>query len=120
MESPAQTCARLLVALEELVAQEAGRLEARDFAAVVRIQERAAPLIEHLAVHGREISDEAFRARVRAVLARRQRTGEWLGAQLARVREELRQTVIAQRRMAQMAPAYAGMSRPRRQLSAIG
>jgi len=122
METPAQTCLRLLAALEDLAVQEASALDARDFAAAVVIQERAAPLVEHLAAHGPEIADRdaAFRARVAAFHARRQQTGEWLATQVARAREELHRMQVGQRRVAQIAPVYGRAGRPRRQLCVVG
>lgn len=122
METPAQTCARLLVALEDLAAQEAIRLEARDFAGAVKIQERAAPLVEHLAAHGAAVaaSDTAFRSRVAAFQARRLRTGEWIAEQMARTREQLQRVEASQRRATQIAPVYGGTPKPTRQLCAVG
>ena len=106
MESAAQTCARLISALEDLAGQEAAALQARDFAAAIEIQDRAAPLVDHLARHARDISDPAQQARLRAVQAKRDRTGEWLAEQIERAREELAQTSAARRRVAQIAPVY--------------
>jgi phage host-nuclease inhibitor protein Gam len=120
MESPAQTCGRLLTALEDLVRQEADRLEARDFPAVAAIQERSAPLIAHLAAHGGTVADRSFRARVAALAARRGRTCAALATQLARVEEELRRIGTAQRQLARMAPAYRSPGAPAAQFSAVG
>jgi hypothetical protein len=122
METPAQTCLRLLAALEDLATQEAAALDARNFPAAVAIQTRAAPLVEHLAAHGPPIAekDAAFRARVAAFHARRRQTGEWLATQVARAREELLQMQVSQRRVAQIAPAYGSGGQPARQLCAVG
>ena len=121
METPAQMCVRLVTALEDLVAQEAATLQARDFAAAVVIQDRAAPLVSLLGTHGPAVADEALRARIAALLARRSQTGEWLSEQIRRVREELQRTEAAKRRVAQFAPVYSHAdSPPRRQLSAVG
>ena len=115
-------CARLLTALEDLAAQEASALDARDFVAAVAIQQRAAPLVEHLALHGPAIADEdpAFRARVEAFQSRRRQTGEWLATQVERTREELRQMQASQRRVAQVAPVYGRGSQASRQLCVVG
>ena len=118
METPAQTCVRLLTALEDLATQEAAALEARDFATAVTIQTRAAPLVEHLAAHGPAIADKdpAFRSRVAAFHARRQQSGEWLATQVARAKEELLRMQAGQRRVARIAPVYGQPGRTSRQL----
>ena len=122
METTAQTCGRLLTALEDLAAQEASALEVRDFSLVVAIQQRAAPLVEHLATHGPAIAerDRAFGARVAALQARRLRSGEWLAAQVAQTREELAGMQASQRRVAQIAPVYGRAAKAPRQLCAVG
>ncbi|HVS51297.1 MAG TPA: hypothetical protein VHD62_02985 [Opitutaceae bacterium] len=121
METPAQMCARLIAALEDLAGQEAAALDARDFRGAVTVQDRAAPLVELLCAHADDVADEALRARIAALIERRNRTGEWLAEQIARVREQLRETQVAQRRVAQVAPAYGQSVRPAaRQLVAVG
>ena len=45
METSVPTYARLIAALEDLVAREAATLEARDFPAVIELQQRAAPIV---------------------------------------------------------------------------
>lgn len=121
METSAQTCVRLLIALEDLAAQEAAALDARDFPAAVTIQERAAPLVEHLATHGPAVAekDAAFRARVAAFHAHRLKRGEWLAAQVDRVRAELHQMDASQRRVKQIAPVYGRATRSAGQLCAV-
>lgn len=121
METPAQTCARLVAALEDLVAQEATALQARDFAAVVQIQDRAAPLVEHLAAHVDDIVEPRLRERIGRIRAQRHRSGEWLAEQIERTRQELLQTHASRRRVAQVAPAYGrGSSTAPTRLSAVG
>ena len=120
METPAQTCARLVAALEDLVDQEAATLEARDFATVVHLQERAAPLVEHLASHGTDVVDPLLRERIRALHARRQKTGEWLTTQIEQTREALRQNDESRRRATRIAPAYGQRLHTSRRLSAVG
>jgi hypothetical protein len=121
METSAQTCARLVSALEDLMSQEAATLEARDFPAAIALQNRAAPLIEHLVTHEAEIVDRGLRQRILALIVRRNKTGEWLAEQVARTRQELDETQGAQRRVAQVAPAYGHGGAPvRRQLVAVG
>lgn len=122
METPAQMCVRLVTALEDLANQEATTLQARDFPAAVAIQDRAAPLVDLLVAHAGEVDDAALRARIAAFMAKRSRTGEWLAEQMAKVREELQQTNVAQRRVAKVGPAYRapGNNGPRPQLFAMG
>jgi hypothetical protein len=122
MESPAQTCARLVAALEDLVAREAATLEVRDFAAVVHLQERCAPLVALLGAHADDVTDPALRARIRALIERRNQTGEWLSEQIEKTREALAVANEGRRRVAQIAPAY-GRGAPvpiRGQLCAVG
>jgi hypothetical protein len=123
METPAQTCARLVAALEELVAREAATLEARDFAAVVEIQQRAAPLVELLGAHAEDVTDSALRERIRVLIARRHQTGEWLSEQIEKTREALALANEGRRRVKQIAPVYgsgAGIAAGSRQLLAVG
>jgi hypothetical protein len=121
METPAQTCLRLMVALEELAASEEAAMQTRDFVAAVEIQDRAAPLVEHLAVHGPAVADDSLRARVGTLLRRRARTGEWLAAQIAQAREELQGTRASQHRVARIAPVYGSVrGAGSRQLLAVG
>jgi septum formation inhibitor MinC len=118
MATPAETCARLLAALEDLVAQEAALMRAADFTGVLATQERAAPLVERLAALA-ATADAAVRIRVSAVLALRSRSLEWLGAEMARVRTELQSMQVSRRRVAQIAPVY-GTRRPTPAFSAQG
>lgn len=120
METPAQTCARIVTALEDLARQEAAALQARDFATAMLLQDRAAPLVEHLAMHEAEIVSSDLRFRVAAVHALRSQTGEWLAGQMDQTRQDLQQMDVSRRRVAQIAPAYGrGSARPTR-LSAVG
>ncbi len=105
MTTPAETWVRLIGALEDLAAQEALLLRGADFTAVLATQARAAPLVERLvALAG--TADAAARARLSAVQALRSRSLEWLGAELARGREELQAMQVSRRRIAQIAPVY--------------
>src|SRR4051794_4832065 len=106
METPAQMCVRLVTALENLAAQEAACLQNRDYAAVVQIQERAAPLVEHLAAHGPEVADGKLRARIAALLQQRHENGVRLSAEIGRTRQQLQDLQATQRRAAQVAPVY--------------
>jgi hypothetical protein len=123
METPAQTCARLVTALEDLVAREAATLDARDFEAVIEIQARCAPLVELLGAHATDVTDTTLRERIRALLARRQQTGEWLSEQIEKTREALAEANEGRRRVRQIAPVYGrgvGAASASRQLCAVG
>jgi hypothetical protein len=120
METPAQMCVRLLAALEDLSTQEAACLDARDFSAVVRLQERAAPLVTHLAEHGPAVADAALRTRIAALLTRRAQCGEWLAEQIAQTKEKLREIEAAQRRVSRFAPAYGQGMAVSQRLCAVG
>jgi hypothetical protein len=107
METAAQTCLRLIGALEELGVHEKASLAARDFPAVALVQERAAPLVAHLAEHGPSVADDELRRRIAAWLARRHEYGEWLAAQIARAKQELAEIEASERRIRRVSPAYA-------------
>jgi len=121
METPAQTCARLVVALEDLVACEAASMQNRDFSSVLQIQERAAPVIDYLVINGSRYTDRALQKRIHALAERRRLTGELLSAQLAEVKENLQSTRASQHRVARIAPVYGSAPAPvSGQLSAVG
>lgn len=122
METPAQTCARLVAALEDLVGREAATLDVRDFTGVIEIQKRAAPLVELLGAHAAEVTDPVLRERIRALLARREKTGEWLAEQIEHAREALALANEGRRRIRQIAPVYGRSTpaAPSRQLCAMG
>lgn len=120
METAAQTCARLLVALESLASEEAACLDARDFAAVVHVQERAAPLVQLLGEHAPEIADPAIRRRVRDFLQRRHEMGEWLATQIAQTRDRLHELDTVRSRLTRIAPAYGRSDGATPRLVAVG
>lgn len=121
METAAQICTRLLGALEDMADGEAASLRHQDFAALAEIQDRSAPLIEYLALHGPAVADHALRARVWEYLRRRAQTGERLELQLAEARTEVRRTQDGQRRVARIAPVYGSSAVPLPgQLLAVG
>ena len=121
METPAQTCVRLLAALEDLAAAEAATLLAGDFEVAVEIQGRAAPLVAYLGEHGPAVADRAFRARIAAVLRQRSGSAARLGTRIDEVREELQSTQASQHRVARIAPVYGSApGAVAGQLSAVG
>ena len=111
MTARRQTFSRLLGALDELVAQEAGALGERDFAATLEIQRRAQPLVDALSDLGIAAADDLARARVAGLLARRQHNMDFLESQLATARAELLAVQESTRRVACIAPAYGRTER---------
>lgn len=106
MQTPAQRCARLVTALEDLAAQEECALRAGDFAVVETLQERAGAVIGDLASRSVAMADESLRERLVAVSARRARSSEWLAGELSRLRADLAETKASRGRVAQIAPVY--------------
>lgn len=120
METPRQKCVRLLGALEDLAGQEAAALTRRDFACLLHAQERAAPLVRHLAEHGPAVADASLRSRVATWLARRNERDGVLAVEIDRAKAELNQLDVSERRIKSVAPAYGlGMTAPSR-LNAVG
>lgn len=121
MDTPAQTCARLVVALEDLLACEAASVKNRDYSSALDIQERAAPLIDYLAINGSRYPDSGLQKKIHALAERRRITGELLSAQLAEVKENLQSTRASQHRVARIAPVYGSAAAPiSGQLLAVG
>jgi hypothetical protein len=120
VETPAQTCRRILAALEDFAAQETTALAAGDFATLAALAHRAAPLVEHLAQHGPGLADENFRARIAALLERRRQNDDTLSVHLAHAKAELKRANESQRRVAQIASIYGSTGTATRQLSAVG
>jgi len=106
METPTRRFSRLLAALDDLVERESIGVEARDFAMVTELQQRAAPLVAGLAELGMAAADEVARAQVAALLARRQHSINLMESQLATAREELLALGEGTRRISQIAPVY--------------
>lgn len=111
METPAQRCARIVMALEDLVSQEAMALANGDISMVVELQERTAPLIEFLATAGLvHATAPGLRGRIAALQERRAETSARLAGEIDRTRSELQETLLGQRRAAQIAPVYGTKS----------
>ena len=106
MEAPGQKFYRLVSALDDLVAQEAANVAARDYAAVADIQSRANPLVAALASLGAGAADAMARARVASLLSRRQGNIELIDSQLATARAELQAVQESTGRVARIAPTY--------------
>lgn len=119
MKTPAQTLARLLGSLEDLVAQERIALEAEDFTTVHELQLRTSPLIGRIAELA-SAADRPMRDRLVSVLEQRQREQEKLAARMAEIRSQLGQLDGSRRRLTQIAPAYGRVAPETRQLNAAG
>jgi hypothetical protein len=112
METPAQRCARIVGALEDLAAQEAAAIETHDFAGALTVQDRAEPLVDFIVRDAHAgVCDGAITSRISAVQMLRARTSEKLAQEMARTRNELQRMQATKSRVAQVAPAY-GRSRP--------
>jgi hypothetical protein len=101
METPPQTFARLLAALEELAACESIQVAAGDHAGTLRTQQRASSVVERLAELGPDAADAPARARLAALLCTREIACrgistriECLRGELARVRLDLRRLMV--------------------------
>lgn len=120
METPAQRCARLVVALEDLVAREAASLACDDITTLMSLQQQADPLVSHLGRHGPAVVDEALRSRIGALLARRQETADVLGRRIEETRGRLAELDASRRRVARVVPAYGQGGETSRRLCAVG
>lgn len=120
METPRQRCVRLIAALEDLADQESACVRANDFAAVIDVQRRAAPLVAYLIDHGPSVADAGIRQRLGTVIALRDRTAAEIQRRVNETRHKLDELRMAQQRVSQVAPVY-GTTRPsRRKLCAVG
>ncbi|MEN9637336.1 MAG: hypothetical protein RL077_5740 [Verrucomicrobiota bacterium] len=121
MRSDRQSCGRLLLALEDLVAAEEAAFGASDFTTAVEIQQRTAPIVDYLARHAPAVADREFRARLDRVVHRRADRLGWLSGQITNAQEELKVMQVSQQRVARVAPAYTSSFSPvTPRLSAIG
>jgi|GEM_PF-2019575 hypothetical protein len=105
-QSPRERFHRLLGALDELISQEANNVADGDFEAVAAVQRRAAPVVEEIAALAPEVDNDIARARVAALLARRQHNIDLIGAQLETARSELMAVQESVSRLGRIAPAY--------------
>ncbi len=111
METPVQAAVRLLSALEDMAAQESANLRNLDLVEAVQVLERAAPLVQRLAELADDPTVAPLRDRVQALVLQRQQSAALIDAHLARLQSELRRVDEARRRLGQVAPAYAQLSR---------
>lgn len=96
---------RLVPVLEDLVDGERCAIEGQDFDSLAEIQSRLDPIIERLVELAPVASDE-LRARVLALISRRDEHSEWLGQELAEAKAELGRINAGRRNVAKLAPVY--------------
>lgn len=113
-QSPRERFHRLIGALDELVSLEANNVAEGDFEAVAAVQRRAAPVVEEIAALAPEVDNEIARARVAALLARRQHNIDLMGVQLETARNELLAVQESMSRLGRVAPAYGRSERAAR------
>lgn len=106
-------------ALEDLAAQEAATLQARNFAGAIAIQKRAAPLVQLLASTAIDEGDDV-RSRIATLVDRRRASDAWLANEIELVRMKLQETGETQRRLTQLSPAYGRSVATCRRLSVQG
>jgi hypothetical protein len=107
VETHDRTSLRLLDAIEHLGVQEAAQLRAGDFSGAADTRQRAEPLLRSLGAQA-GTDNEQILARVRAVLATRHQTQEWLDREIDVTRSSLARIDSAHQRLARIAPAYCG------------
>lgn len=109
MPATAQQCARVTAALGDLAGQEAASLGQEDLAAVLTIQDRAAPLVAFLAENVPSLTGgeaDHVRRELSEVFARRARTAALLDDKLGALRGAMADAVAARGRAARVAPVY--------------
>ncbi len=109
MPASAQQCERIAAALGDLASQEAASLGQDDFATVLTIQDRAAPLVAFLA-ENIPLLDGGVPAGVRvdlaAIFERRAQTAALLDDKVSALRASMAEARAAQGRAARVAPVY--------------
>lgn len=106
METPEHAVARLVDALEDLVAQESVAVHTDDYALIEFIQLRAGAIGEKLASLAADAAVPAVRRRVEALQVQRWQNGEALRQRLADVSAELGRLQGVRQRLTRVAPAY--------------
>ncbi len=107
METPGQKASRLLVALDELVAQEGMYLRAGYFDLAVETRERAEPLVQELVAMADLAGVSDYQPRVRALLECSDRHAAFIQEKLTELGTEIRRTDQALHLAHHMVPAYA-------------
>lgn len=120
MATTAQTCARLMTALEELLTQETACVRHGDFGLLAQLQTQAGPLVDFLGVHGPAAADESLVMRVTRWASQRQSNQALMATEAERLGRELRELEAAGRTVKRVAPAYGQVSRASPRLLTIG
>lgn len=120
METPRQTCVRLMGALEDLGAQESVCLGTKDFDALFAVQERADPLIKYLGEHRADALAAGIEPRVEAWLALRQENARRLATEITAAKAQIDQLDANRRRLTRMAPAYGARDTKSPRWQAVG
>lgn len=120
METPSQTCVRLIGALEDLGAQEAACLGTRDFDALFQVQERADPLIKYLGEHRADAVAAGIENRIAAWLARREENARRLATEITAAKTRIDQLDANRRRLTRVAPAYGARDATSPRWQAVG
>ena len=119
MANAPTTCARVLTALEDLVAQERAVLQVGDFDSLEQIQLQAGRLIEFLVARPDDAQAEGLASRLTMLHAARQENAASLAQAMAGNRAELRLLSGRQGLIARMAPAYGSGPDSQRQISLV-
>ncbi len=111
METPHQTIARLLTALETLTKEEEHLFEVGMYAESTAVQQRSMPLVHKVAelLNGPNVAqtlEASLQIRVQALLQNRRTHYDRLSAQLEVTRQELEKISEAQIRARRLRPAY--------------
>ncbi len=106
METPFQCAARLLVALDELVAQEGNYLRAGSFELAAEMRTRAEPVVSRIVELSQFPGVSELRGKVAAIVERSARHGAIFEEKICEFRAEIRRTDQARHRTNQLAPAY--------------
>ncbi len=106
METPAQTAARLLTALEDFGAQTGNLLRQRQFADAAALMRRTSPLVEKLA--SLAPSAPMLKERVGEFLARQRADMALLAEAIAETKAALANLDGTRVRVQQFAPVYVG------------
>ena len=106
METPAQTAARLLGALQELTEQEGMYLRGGYYDLAGDIRRRTAPLVQQLVALADQPGVQDFQAEVRTLVEQSERHSGFLREKMVELGAEIRRTDQARLRTAQVAPAY--------------
>src|SRR4051812_15910598 len=106
METPLQCAARLLVALDELVAQEGNYLRAGSFKLAAEVRGRTEPVVSRLVELSQSPGVSQLQGKVAAIVERSRQHGAMFEEKIIEFRGEIRRIDQARHRTNQLAPAY--------------